>query len=188
MKEIIIQDKVYKQFRDTKYYCDQYGEIYSAFSKRILKPMTRTMGNKTYQYIDVNFGSGMRHTSIHRIVYETWIGKIPEGQQVNHLDDNSLNNHYKNLYAGTQKQNIQDCLSNGHRVGNMWILTIYDKEVEDVLTFCPASDFIQYSGHSCKNGGVKRMFPRMWFQKRYEIIEYKLCKNLEEKNSVTTIP
>ena len=41
-----------------------------------------------------------------------------------------------------------------------------------ILTFCPASNFIIYSGHSCANGSVKRMFTRNWFKVRYEIIDY----------------
>lgn len=38
---ISIDGKTFKQFRDTQYYCDDLGNIYSNFSKRILKPMLR---------------------------------------------------------------------------------------------------------------------------------------------------
>lgn len=189
MKEIIIQGKIFKQFRETKYYCDEDGNIYSDFSQKILKPLVRKYpNNKNYYYVDINFGEGQKHVFVHRIVYETWVGSIPSGFQINHKDDNSLNNNYLNLYCGDQKENIKDCFENNHRVGNCWILTVYDDKVKQTITFCPAKDFIEYSGHPCKNSGLSRMFSRNWFKKRYKIISYYLCKSLEEKQSVTTNP
>jgi len=184
---ISIQGINFKQFRDTKYYCDENGNIYSDFSHRILKPMLRGEKNKKYYYIDINFGEGQKHYYIHRIVYETWIGEIPDDKQVLHKDDNQLNNNINNLYLGNQKQNIQDYKSNNNQMGNTWILTVYDKQKNKTITFCPASDFIEYSGHPCQNGGVKRMFTRNWFKIRYEIVDYYLCKSKEEKKGVTTM-
>lgn len=178
---IFLQGKTFKRFRNTKYYCDEDGNIYSDFSHKILKPMIRGIKNKQYYYIDINFGKGQQHYYIHHIVYETWIGDIPEGQLVLHKDDNQFNNNINNLYLGAQQQNIQDCINNNHRVGNTWILTIWDKKLQETKTFCPASDFITYSGHPCQNGGIKRMFTRNWFKQRYEVIDYYLCKNLDEK-------
>lgn len=187
MKIISIKNKIFKQFRDTKYYCDEDGNIYSDYSQKILKPMLREAKKKPYYYIDINFGSGQIHYYIHKIVYETWIGEIPNNMLVLHKDNNQLNNNINNLYLGNQKENIKDCANNEHRVGNTWILTIYDKQKKETLTFCPASNFITYSGHSCSNGGVKRMFTRNWFKDRYKIIDYYLCKNLDIKNGVTTM-
>lgn len=178
---IYIKDKQFKQFRDTKYYCSQDGEIYSDWSQKILKQNHRCNKSKKYAYIDINFGKGQKHVPTHRIVYETWVRSLRKDEQINHLDDNSLNNNVNNLYVGSQKENIQDCLRNGHRVGNCWILTIFDKERQKTITFCPAQDFIKYSGHPCQNGGVSRMFTRNWFKKRYDIISYYLCGDTNEK-------
>lgn len=152
---IIIKGNEFKQYLNTKYYCDKNGNIYSDFSQKILKPLCRkTSKNKFYYYIDINFGKGQKHIPIHKIVYETWIGPIPEGLQINHKDDNSLNNFYLNLYVGNQKENIKDCINNNHRMGNIWILTVYDKLKEKTITFCPAKEFIEYSGHPCANGCI----------------------------------
>ena len=187
MKTVSIKGITFKQFKNTKYYCDENGNIYSEFSRKILKPMLRGQKNKEYYYIDINFGGGQQHYPIHKIVYETWIGEIPDGMLVLHKDDNQLNNNFNNLYLGTQKDNIQDCQNNKHKVGNTWILTIYDKQTKETITFCPANKFIEYSGHSCQNGGVSRMFTRNWFKIRYEIVDYYLCKNLDTKKGVTTM-
>lgn len=188
MKIISIKNKTFKQFRNTKYYCDEDGNIYSDFSHKILKPLKRGQNNKQYLYIDINFGNGQKHYYIHKIVYETWIGEIPTGMNVLHKDDNALNNNFNNLYLGEQQQNIQDCINNNHRVGNTWVLTVFDKNINETITFCPAKKFIEYCGHPCKNGGVSRMFTRNWFKNRYEIIDYYQCKSLDIKEGVTTIP
>lgn len=187
MNMIFIKDKTFKQFRDTKYYCDQDGNIYSDFSHKILKPMLRGRTNKKYYYIDINFGTGQAHYPIHRIVYETWLGEIPKDRFVLHKDDNQLNNNINNLYLGDQIQNIQDPINNNHRIGNTWILTIYDKKANQTITFCPANKFIEYCGHPCQNGNVKRMFDRNWFKERYVVIDYYLCKSLDIKQGVTTM-
>jgi hypothetical protein len=187
MKTISIQGITYKQFKDTKYYCSKDGKIYSDFSQKILKPLIKNIGNKQYYYIDINFGNGQKHYPIHKIVYETWIGQIDNNLFVLHKDDNSLNNNIDNLYLGTQQQNIKDCQNNNHRIGNTWILTVYDKEKKETVTFCPAKEFITYSEHSCKNGGIKRVFTRNWFKQRYDIIDYYLCKSLDIKKGVTTM-
>ena len=42
----------------------------------------------------------------HRIVYETFKGKIPEGYQINHKDENKRNNRIENLEPMTCKENI----------------------------------------------------------------------------------
>lgn len=187
MKVLDINGKIYKQYLNTKYYCNENGEIYSDFSHKILKPMKRGEANKEYYYIDINFGQGQKHTPIHKIVYQTWIGDIPTGQNVLHKDDNQFNNNFNNLYLGSIKRNVKDRIDNNHSVGNTWILTIYDKITKETITFCPAKNFIEYCGHPCENGNINRMFTRNWFQKRYEIISYYLCKSLKLKESVTTM-
>ena len=185
---ISIEGKNFKQFRDTKYYCSEDGEVYSDFSHKILKPLLRGRGNKQYHHIDINFGEGQKHYPIHKLVYETWIGEIPEGMLVLHKDDNQFNNKVENLYLGDQKQNIKDCTNNKHRDGNTWILTVYDKDKNKTLAFCPAIKFMNYCGHTCANGSLKRIFTRNWFKERYEVIDYSRCENLKMlQEGVTTM-
>ena len=170
--ELIINEKIFKPY-DESYYVSEDGDVFSLYSKKILK---HTIDHDGYHRVDIHG----KHIKIHKLVYLTWIGDLRQGEQINHKNDDKNNNHYTNLYAGTQKENIQDCISNGHRMGNIWYLTVYDKDTKKIITFCPASDFIEYSGHSCRNRSIKRMFNRNWFKKRYTIIDYK-------KKSVTTI-
>jgi hypothetical protein len=48
---------------------------------------------------------------VHRLVAEAFIGRCPDGKQVNHKDANPLNNSVENLEYVTQKENIRDKLT-----------------------------------------------------------------------------
>lgn len=188
MCEIIIGKKVFREISlNNNYYIDCDGNVYSKFAKRVIKHLYRKIGDKLYAHVDIYIDGKQKHIPIHKLVYVTWVGEIPSNLQINHKDDNSLNNNYLNLYVGTQKDNIKDCINNNHRVGNVFYLTLHDKKLDKVVTFCPASDFIDYCGHPCNNGCIKRFFKRNWFKKRYEILEYKHTGNLSHFKSVTAM-
>lgn len=188
MREIIIGKKVFREISlNNNYYIDCDGNVYSKFAKRVIKHLYRKIGGKLYAHVDIYIDGKQKHIPIHKLVYVTWVGEIHPNLQINHKDDNSLNNNYLNLYVGTQKDNIKDCINNNHRVGNVFYLTLHDKKLDSVVTFCPASDFIDYCGHPCNNGCIKRFFKRNWFKKRYEILEYKHIDNLSHFKSVTTM-
>lgn len=168
MIEIVIDNKILKKY-DDNYYVSEYGDVYSLYSNKFLKHNIDLYG---YHRVDIH----SKHIKVHKLVYLTWIGELPKNKQINHKNDNKDDNHYTNLYAGSQKENIRDCINNNHRVGAMHYLTLYDKQENKILTFCPAYKFIEYSKHPCANQSVKRMFTRNWFKKRYEIIDYKVGK------------
>jgi hypothetical protein len=43
---------------------------------------------------------------VHRLVYESFRGPIPDGLEINHIDGNKKNNSLENLEAVTRKQNL----------------------------------------------------------------------------------
>ena len=43
---------------------------------------------------------------VHRLVYMAWIGKIPDGLVVDHIDEDKLNNHLDNLQLLSNGQNV----------------------------------------------------------------------------------
>ena len=186
MNKIYINNKEFRKYNDT-YYISSNGEVYSLYSKKIIKPLKNKARGKEYLYVDIYENGKQKHKKIHRLVYQTWIGALKEFEQVNHKDDNSLNNDYKNLYKGSQKENIKDCKENNRRVGCVYQLILFDKEKNKTISFCPANKFIEYSGHSSSNGSIKKFFDKKWFNNRYEIIKFKKIKNLNEYESVTTM-
>lgn len=61
----------------------------------------------------VSFGRKQKEL-VHRVIYETFVGKIPESLMVRHLNDDPADNRVANLAIGTQEQNMADALKNGH--------------------------------------------------------------------------
>lgn len=52
------------------------------------------------------FKNGVRkYPTTARLVYETFIGEIPDGMQVNHIDEDPSNNNIENLNIMTPKEN-----------------------------------------------------------------------------------
>lgn len=186
---IIYNRDIYKRYKNTCYYVNLNGDIFSTYCNRIIKPLLRGKGDKKYYYIDIfdNKKGKQIHIPIHKIVYVAWVDNIENGQQINHKDDNERNNCLQNLYVGNQKENIEDCLKNSHKVGNVFVLKILDKKLNSEIEFCPANKFIDYSGHTNKSKSLKKFFDKKWFKDRYEILEYKKINCLEEYQSVTTM-
>ena len=167
---MIINGKEYKRY-DSTYYVSEDGDIYSTYIGRSLKHYIDLDG---YHRVDIHG----KHMKVHKLVYMTWIGELQSDELIRHYDDDKDNNHVNNLVIGTQKQNIEDSIRNGHRDrrGRTHTLIVYDKFTDECLAFCPADEIITYSGHSCQNGGISRMMSRDWFKQRFEVIEYRLGK------------
>jgi len=85
-------------FGEEKYIISNYGRIWSNCVNRILKMQTHNFG-----YIQVTLGA--KRYLVHRLVYEHFIGKIPDGFVIDHIDRTPGNNYVKNLRAVTQKEN-----------------------------------------------------------------------------------
>lgn len=172
MNSIIVDNITYNMY-DQYYYVSQNGDVYSMYTKKKLKHMIDVNG---YHRVDIHG----KHMKVHRLVYICWNGDIPDNMQINHIDDNKDNNSASNLYAGTQKQNAEDCTNNGHRVHTKNLLVVYDKQKDECHSFCPAGDFFLYCGHHVKDGGVATAMTRRWFKNRYDVVFY--------GKGVTTIP
>ena len=172
--EILFNNKIFKKY-DDMYYVSEDGDVYSTYAKKVLKPHIDCDG---YMRVDIH----SKHMKIHKLVFIVWVRPLNDGEQVNHMDDDKTHNHYMNLYAGTQKENIEDKHRNQHNVGNVFYLTIFDKQMNKTITFCPASEFIDYCGHTNKSGSLNKFFNKNWFKKRYDVLEFKRIKNLEQYN------
>lgn len=79
----------------------------------------RSLGNKTHTtthllklrnkrgYFEVALckNGKYKYYLVHRLVYEAFNGEIPEGMQVNHINENKTDNRLENLNLMTPKQN-----------------------------------------------------------------------------------
>lgn len=84
MKKIFIDNKEYREY-NKNYYVSEIGEVYSLKSRKILKPLLNKARGKEYLYVDIYENGIKKHKKIHRLVYQTWIDKLNEDEQVNHL-------------------------------------------------------------------------------------------------------
>ena len=62
----------------------------------------------TKNYCKVILSKNGTHTnhSVHKLVWLTFVGEIPEGYEINHIDENPSNNALSNLSLVTHRENI----------------------------------------------------------------------------------
>ena len=104
----------------------QVGDDGSVWSQWKLGPTRRRgeewrqlhFGYKPDGYCLVKLYSGIgrkRTRTVHQLVLQAFVGPIPSGQEVRHLDDNKKNNRLENLCYGTRSENLLD------RHGKGWL-------------------------------------------------------------------
>ena len=132
-----------KDFED--YVVTSEGDIWSLKWKkaRKLKPQRASQSKKGYlqvrlfnkhtrrgvklKTINKKMQMGKLHY-VHRLVYETFIGEIPEGLEIDHKDGNPLNNSVDNLQTITRRQNI---LKYAAPKGKKYLRNYRDEIIED---------------------------------------------------------
>lgn len=89
------------------YLINEYGIVVNAKLKRICK------GSLRNGYLRVYLGD--KNHNVHRLVYSNFVGPIPPDCVIDHIDGNRTNNHYLNLRAVSQSQNMLNAYENGRR-------------------------------------------------------------------------
>ena len=82
-------------------------------SKKQLKIKLDTHHSKKGYYVTfVHIGGrknpNYRRVMIHKVVAECWIGKKPDGYEIDHIDRNSHNNAYRNLRYVTKSEQMKN--------------------------------------------------------------------------------
>ena len=108
------QIKAIKGFPD--YYISDKGIAYTTKisprynpngEMRVLRPRNHPSG---YQYLGMFVGKGPNKQRIwrrvHRVVYETFVGKIKSGYEIDHISGNKHENNLSNLRAVTHSENM----------------------------------------------------------------------------------
>lgn len=84
---------------------------------------TGNTDGKGYGTLSHRNGSGFSPEKAHRLSYEKHYGKIPKGLNICHKCDNPECTNPLHLFAGTQKENMQDC-SRKNRINPKSILNL----------------------------------------------------------------
>ena len=85
------------------YEVSNLGKIRNIKSRRVLKPQLRRDG---YLMHGLWKNNKKKHLLLHRIVATAFIDNPEEKPQVNHIDENKLNNNLSNLEWCTARENI----------------------------------------------------------------------------------
>jgi hypothetical protein len=77
------------------YLVDKFGNIYSKYKKKIRKDFINSSG---YNSIILYKEGKAYNRLVHRLVYESWNGKVDDNIKIFHIDNNKRNNKLLNLY------------------------------------------------------------------------------------------
>lgn len=114
MKDIPGYEGLYAITRD--------GKVWSYLSNKWLATNKRSKG---YVKVALHINNKTKHHYIHRLVYITYVGEIPKGMEINHIneqrDDNRLENlqlcsHRENLMYGNRCKKHSESLKNSPRL------------------------------------------------------------------------
>lgn len=98
------------------------GEIKRVSTKRRYKCKERILKKRLnrdgYVITALTKNRKTEYFRVHRLVYETFVGEIEEGKEINHIDGNRENNNINNLEVVSHKDNIRHSISVlNHKIG-----------------------------------------------------------------------
>ena len=79
----------------------------------ILKRMAEPLNGMGYPHVNLTNNKRNKKFALHRVIAWTFLGPIPDGMVVRHLNDVKTDCRVENLAIGTQRDNIQDAKRNG---------------------------------------------------------------------------
>lgn len=154
-----------------KYQASNFGRIKSlnynnTGKEQILKPISDKDG---YLLVSLSKNGKPKTYKIHRLVWKTFNGKIPEGMQINHIDEDKSNNRLDNLELMTCKENINYGTHN-ERVAKTLSKPVfqYNKQGELIKEWCSTIEIERQlgfdQGHisSCCLGKFKSAYGYDW--------------------------
>ncbi len=91
------------------YFINEDGQVtsYKRNKVRILKQQKATQSKKGYYQVRLFNKDGDKLHYIHRLVYSTFVGEIPDKMTIDHIDDDTSNNNVNNLKVVTRRENTK---------------------------------------------------------------------------------
>ena len=84
------------------YLINREGQIINTSIHKLLSFSERN----GYLRVNLSQNNKQHQLSVHRLVYETFIGPIPKDMLIDHIDGNRANNKLNNLRLVTQSENM----------------------------------------------------------------------------------
>ncbi len=131
-----------------------------------LRPGKRGRGNLKYLFVVLSDGENTQAKSVHRIVAEAFLENPNNLPEVNHKDENSMNNAVENLEWCTRQYNME--YSKAKKVGQYTILGEKVAEYKSIVLASKITGIWQTSITNCLTGWSKSAGGYIW---KYETEE-----------------
>jgi hypothetical protein len=106
--------------QDLNYGVNELGEV---FSLRFNRKLKGTINSNGYMQLFTSKESKSKAYLVHRLVWNAFVGEIPQGFELDHIDRNPLNNALSNLRLVTRQQNKFNTSAKGYcwnKLQNKW--------------------------------------------------------------------
>lgn len=158
------------------YEASNYGNVKSLNYNKTGKEQILKQFENTGGYMQVFLGKG-NEPLVSVLIYETFIGPIPKGMQVNHIDENKRNNAVWNLNLMTAKENANwgtrndRMLKARNKTSERWAEKVVEqytkdgqlvKEYKSVAEVVRVNNFSQGNISNCCNGKLKSAYGYVW--------------------------
>lgn len=105
----------WRQVKGTaSYYVSNHGRVatverYAIMDKQMRKYKAKILKQSINNsgYLQLNLSEGMGLQLVHRLVFEAFNGKIEDGKEIDHKNNNKLDNRIENLQQLTHKANVR---------------------------------------------------------------------------------
>jgi hypothetical protein len=115
-----MEDEIWKPVVgfETHYEVSSWGRIKRIAPYRNTYPgriLAACKGVRGYQSVGLYVNGVCHRETVHKLVYEAFVGLVPEGKNINHIDGVKTNNRVDNLEATTQRENLHHAYKLGLR-------------------------------------------------------------------------
>lgn len=159
----------------SKYSCSDLGSIVRDSTRQKLKMNLHEHG---YMHLVLsNDKNEIKNFYVHRLIYETFKGKIPDGYEIDHVDRVRHNNKLNNLRCVTKVENIKNRTLpkniKGRKIVQLTPELIYVNE------FCSMIEALQYIGTTTNTKAIKNIceHSRTMIRAKSNMDKYKKYKN-----------
>lgn len=127
------------------FWTSAHGGHFKTTPEKLLKPSLVGTFTK-YKYVVFANNNYRRKFLVHRLVYEAFNGKIPDGYTIDHIDQNPLNNNIDNLQCITKQENIAKAENHTSRYPKSYL--VIDVETSEQWKFVNAEAASEFLGVS----------------------------------------
>lgn len=191
-RRIIIEQEIWKDVKG-------FEGIYQVSNLGRVKSLERTFWNKAYgghwQTVNEKFLNGglvgtplkyrfvilcndnyRKKVLVHRLIYETFVGEVPKGMEVDHIDSNTLNNRLDNLQLLTSSKNKLKARKGKDKTQYSYIVTDTQTGEEVIYnTITEVKEEFELSSHHIRNTAFKKGTTKL-LKGRYKIKAIDLIK------------